>query len=225
MRAAALLEAKKPDLGHRPWFLDVNEITYHGSGHLIRYGDRTHPGVLISMKKGGILTLITGEGYAADFGWVVHRGSARYVSHWWSGEWRYAVDDGVHVIHGFMVPAREWESTPLRHGVLRVVSGLLGSRLIGRLKNMLIFKKPDCALPFERRIEINPSFIRIADRISGLEPDDVVLPAPRASARHVASADSYHPEDADLARRCHRHQDATREGAVFKADTLLSAEA
>jgi hypothetical protein len=37
--------------------------------------------------------------------------------------------------------------------------------------------------------------VEIVDRIAGLTPTDRVLRAPRASKRHVASADSYHRQD------------------------------
>jgi hypothetical protein len=51
-----------------------------------------------------------------------------------------------------------------------------------------------------------------------------ILPAPRASKRHVSSADSFHREDLALARGVKVERDARREGAAFRAETIYSFE-
>jgi hypothetical protein len=52
-----------------------------------------------------------------------------------------------------------------------------------------------------------------------------VRPAPRSSKRHVASADSYHPEDLDLVRGFAVSQETRREGAGFMATTRYTVRA
>lgn len=164
-----------------------------GAGHYLE------PGLIVSARKGGIVTLTGESGEASDFGWIVERGRTQFVTHWWSPDWTFQASDGGVTVEGRMFAHREKLSTPFKHIVLRCLSFVLGRRLIAILKRVLIFKRGGKAEPaFSRRIRRDGPGLEIVDRVEGLRDGDVLLRAPRASKRHVASADSFHPQDLDL---------------------------
>lgn len=192
-----------------------------GSGHhRLRQGKLT---VLVSGRKGGILTADFGGGrQASDFGWIINPGCCEsLVSHWWSPDWEVAAEEDAVSVRGSLVPHRELVSTPMRHILLRLASRFLGHRLIGRLKRRLIFKQACASLRFEREIRLEAGEVRIRDSFRGLAPGDEVVRAPRASKRHVASADSFHPEDAGLPEGVEMTEEWQRDGAICTVETRL----
>lgn len=100
------------------------------------------------------------------------------------------------VVEGALFPHSEKLSTPFKHVVLRGLSFVLGRRLIALLKRVLIFKRGGGDAPrLVRRIRRDGQKLEIVDTLAGLRPDDLLTRAPRASKRHVASADSFHAQD------------------------------
>lgn len=166
-----------------------------GCGHYLDVG------LIVSARKGGIVTLTGETGEASDFGWIVEREKTQLVTHWWSPDWSFNADDGGVTVEGSMFAHREKLSTPFKHIVLRCLSFVLGRRLIAILKRVLIFKRGGKAEPgFTRRIRRDGPGLEITDRITGMHSGDSLLRAPRASKRHVASADSFHAQDLALLR-------------------------
>jgi len=150
---------------------------------------------LVSCRKGGIITMWFGNARASDYGWTVKRGHLSIVSHWWEDFWVSEISSNEVLVTGMLTPHKENESTPLKHALLRISSLILGHRLIGILKEKLIFKtKSRKQLPFSRKITFNEESISIEDQITVPEKFELVR-SPRSSKRHVASADSYHIED------------------------------
>ena len=78
---------------------------------------------------------------------------------------------------------------------LRVARRLAGNRLIGMLKKKLIFEKRRSLIGFRRTIEWLGDAVRVVDVFTNIPQRAKMLPAPRSSKRHVASADSFHRED------------------------------
>jgi hypothetical protein len=175
-----------------------------GSGHFL------DEGLVVSCRKGGIATMTNGPAVVSDFGWIVQRGTRQFVSHWWSDAWAFSAKDGAVEIAGQLFPHAEKVSTPAKHIVLRLLSFLLGRRLIGLLKRVLIFKRDGDGPRLHRRIERRDGVLVVADQITGLRPGDELLRAPRASKRHVASADSAHGEDLSLTRGFVMDQEGTQ---------------
>lgn len=192
MRAVALL-GKRRDIPAPKTARPAETALIPGSGHFVA------PGLIVSCRKGGILTLHDGSRGASDFGWIVQRGRRQFVSHWWSAAWNFErIEDGVRV-EGELFGHTEKLSTPARHMVLRLLSFLLGRRLTALLKRVLIFKRGGGGPRLVRSIRYRDGAVEVVDEISGLAPGDRLLRAPRASKRHVASADSYQAQDLGLA--------------------------
>ena len=212
-------------------FLDVLPLAGYVHAHLDSGLD-----VFLALRKGGCLRVVKGDDFALDFGWIVKSGKKQYVSHWWSKDWQIdlsSIPPSSHLaplpstlspitIRGPLVPHKEPNSTPFKHIGLRAVSFLFGKSLIGLLKNVLIFKKAKSPYTFERKIFIEGGIVRIEDRISGLTGNETILPAPRASKRHVASADSFHAEDVSLAQRVAISRETHTEAGMFSATTVFS---
>lgn len=169
-----------------------SSIVFPEAGHVLT------PQAMISLKKGGIITMKHPGGMlATDLGWTFKERGRQYVSHWWSGTWQIAKTDKGWRVTGPLVPCRELISSPLKHVVLRMISRLFGATIIGRLKKMMIFRRHDSAYQFQRDIEWMNNGILLIDTITP-PPVTTPQPAPRASRRHVASADSFHAEDFKL---------------------------
>lgn len=192
------------------------------SGHVLLVdGGRTYAAIL-SMKKGGVFTAEGGAGRVSDFGWVVKAGAVQYVNHWWSDEWIGVREGNRYVVAGCLAPNREHESAPMKHIMLRVLSRVFGRKLIGPLKNLLIFKKGAAGYPFKRVVTPGRDSIVVEDRISRLPGGVNVVQAPRSSKRHVASADSFHAEDLALGRGVRREVTTKLVDGVFSAKTVYT---
>jgi hypothetical protein len=175
--------------------------SFPGSYHLEGCGCYFHQDqkggcdALVACKKGGIATFWFGERAASDFGWIVRAGNRSWVSHWWADFWEMEPCERGILIKGTLTPHKDNESTPFKHMLLRGMSLVFGRRIIGLLKEKMIFKERQSAqYAFSRKIEWIDEAVRVEDRMQ-MPEGAVLIRAPRSSKRHVASADSYHRED------------------------------
>lgn len=192
-----------------------------GCGHFLKNAATPDEySLVLSLRKGGILTARHADQHISDFGWLVSIGTKQFVSHWWSDQWTWSRTGETFIIRGRLAPHREQISTPGKHLILRALSFCFGDKIIPMLKHLLIFKKKLSPYPFERSVTFEAHRIVVRDRITGLPSGADIRPAPRASKRHVSSADSYHREDLTLCDRatCRRTQNL-RVG-VFTAETV-----
>jgi hypothetical protein len=164
------------------------------SGHFLRRTDAGEK-LLVTLRKGGVFSHHAGDAWVCDFGWMVEAAGRRFISHWWSGGWQYEQRGNQLRVEGPLYEHKDLASTPARHLALRICSFVAGSRLIGVLKKKLIFEKPRSRIGFQRTVEWNNDTVRVVDVFTNLPTAAKFLPAPRSSKRHVASADSFHPED------------------------------
>ena len=196
-RAVLLLEQcpQKPAIPPLP-APSAGEATT-ASGHFIRQTAAGH-NTLVTLRKGGILSHHAGVACLHDFGWVIKANSTLHITHWWSDVWQHGRTGQQVWVAGTLFQHREVANTPARHLALRLASRIAGNRLIARLKNKLIFAKAPSPIQFRRTIEWQGDEIRVVDVFSQVPVTAEFLPAPRSSKRHVASADSFHPQDVQL---------------------------
>lgn len=187
-------------------------VFFPGSGHDIRNADDSRCGAIVSLRKGGILTVFSGDGASAsDYGWIIQTPRAEFVTHWWSNQWEIDSTDNSLSADGFVFAHKEQVSRPWKHFILRACSMLLGRRIIQLLKKAVIFKKGTASIRFNRRILLRQDGAEVVDTFTGLTGRETIRQAPRMSKRHVASADSYHREDLGLVRGFIREE--TRESS------------
>lgn len=174
--------------------------SFESSGTLFRALRGGKKRLLVSARKGGIFSIYDEkQTLISDFGWIAERGKKQFVNHWWSDSWNWKTNEQSVEIKGRLFPHKEKTSTPFLHFGLRMVSFVFGSALTKVLRNVLIFKSGASNITFRRKIDIGPDALTVTDEIEGIDKKTQVSRAPRASKRHVASADSWHPEDWQLA--------------------------
>jgi hypothetical protein len=218
LRAVITLSAAPHETGSVP---PAPEVLLSRSGHYLRprqAGERY--AAIVSLRKGGILTAVGASGRVSDFGWIVNRQGRQFVNHWWSDAWEWAREGAVFTVRGRLAMHGEHLSAPCKHAALRLMSFSFGHRIIAPLKNALIFKKSPTGPQFERVLTFGADTIAVTDRISGLRCDDRILPAPRSSKRHVASADTAHEEDFELVRGMTVSRTENVANGVFEANTV-----
>lgn len=177
-------------------------VTLEGAGYrLVWSADRTWSAA-IGLRKGGLIRIHRRNAPPLlDHGWRVRVASALWTSNWWQGaeariEASGAGDDHLRIAGAcrkasFLIP------TPAKHAALRLASKVLGARLLKPLRRLLIFK-PQKESPnaprFEREIEANENGVVVRDRLT-FPAGAAAERSPRQNLRHVASAESFHPED------------------------------
>lgn len=215
-RALALLQEGRPLAA--PSSAPPRPALLPGSGHYL------DAGLVVSCRKGGILSVARGQAQASDYGWIVARGATQLVTHWWSGDWAFRQEGAAIIVEGALFAHKEKLSTPPRHIVLRLLAFVLGRRLTALLKRVLIFKRGGAGLHLRRTVRWSRDEVVIEDRLTGLRPGDILIRAPRASKRHVASADSFHRQDLTLLAGYLRQEDRREaDGACVIVTTLRPA--
>ena len=176
-------------------------VSLPGAGYrLVWSADRTWSAA-VGLRKGGLVRIHRrGAAPILDHGWRVRAGSSLWTSNWWQGAEARIVEgaaDGSLRIEGTCRKASFLMPAPWKHAALRLASKVLGARLLKPLRRLLIFKPqkehPD-APRFVREIEASASGVRVRDRLT-FPPGAVAERSPRQNLRHVASAESFHPED------------------------------
>jgi hypothetical protein len=206
-----------PSADHRSLITSSN--SQPGSGHTLL----TSPAgatALVSTRKGGIVTAIWSDSStASDFGWLLQADKSLLVSHWWSTDWETSLSETTATTEGWLVPHKEHVSEPWKHILLRIAAFVMGRRLIRILKKLVIFKKPLRTHRLTRTVTWEGETLIVTDKITGLRETDTLTRAPRTSKRHVASADSFHPEDLALLQEAERSEEISRTGSIFRCET------
>ncbi|MFC2080188.1 hypothetical protein ACFLRQ_01800, partial [Bacteroidota bacterium] len=196
VRAQLVLDTLKikPETEFKP-DLTTNH-SYPNAGYIFKQLNKENYRILVSSKKGGIFSIYKGdETLASDYGWIVDTGKKQLVNHWWSEKWEYREAENSIVIQGKLFPHSEKTSTPFLHFGLRMSSFIFGRSLTRFLRNVLIFKSKASEYEFKRIIDLGSENVIVTDEIKGRSAPYGTTRAPRASKRHVASADSWHHED------------------------------
>lgn len=155
--------------------------------------------LFINMKKGGIVNIFNRNGISeVDFGFRVKFPDGNVaVTHWLDNDYTVKSTGMKHfMVKGNMSKHGWMRSSPLRHIVLRILSFLMGYRLIPMLKKAMIFGNPHVDIAFERSVLISDTKLQINDQFKGKDLKGKKLyRAPHYSLRHVSSAGQYMPEE------------------------------
>ncbi len=171
-------------------------VWFPGCGHLAHHAADGSWTAYVAAKKGGVVRVHRrGAPPLAEHGWRVGEGEKLWTSNWWSDDWQVEKEDTAVTVRGRMHAAGFLVPTPPKHAALRFLAWLFGPRLLPWLRRRLIFRPHAATGPrFERRVEVSDAGVAVRDRIegaAGLTPRR----APRQNLRHVASADSFSPEE------------------------------
>lgn len=199
--------------------------SFPGTGHVLFNNEQWGRTALVSAKKGAVLTLWFGDMAVSDYGWIFSEAKTEWVSHWWGDFWQIETEENQIITKGHLTPHKPNVSTPFKHMVLRGLSLLMGRKIIGLLKEQMIFKeKPNRKYSFVRQINLENQSVIVNDFI-GLPSGAKLIRAPRSSKRHVASADSFHSEDLCLVDdRIDIHEQREWCGEILKITTVYGVK-
>jgi len=146
-------------------------------------------------RKGGLVRVHRrGLPPIIEYGWRIQRDSRRWTSNWWSAHWIVTQAETL-TVRGPLQGTQFHTPTPGKHIALRLLAWVLREKLIPLLKRVMIFRPGSADGPmFERTVQISDQGVLIQDRISAC-PGAIAKPSPRQNLRHVASADSFSPEE------------------------------
>ena len=158
--------------------------------------------VFVTARKGGVVYVFGPEGLRkADYGWRCSLANGKVAVTQWQDpsyrvEYRQLPEGGEIVVRGSMTAHAYFTPSPVRNMGLRLLSFLLGGKLIPWLKRVMILRRPTVGVDFERRVLIADDRVRIEDAFSGPRLPTVKLRrAPKYSLRHVPSATQFTPEE------------------------------
>lgn len=191
IRSLPYLEAMKPGQApprHSTWLPGCGYWIYWSPDHQWTAYVAAHKGGLVRIHRRGLRAI-------ADYGWRVHRQGSLWTTNWWSCHWMIQQTNQTLWVQGSAKKAQFHTATPAKHAVLRMLAWILRDKLIPLLKRVMIFRPSSGDGPvFERTVQINEQGIRIQDRL-GAFTGATAVPSPRQNLRHVASADSFNPEE------------------------------
>lgn len=172
------------------WLADSGMLT-------IGYGNGQY--VIVSAKKGGVVrAFIDGSQCFSDYGYRVRmKDGSVAATNWWNNSNDISYNEGVLVIKGRMIRVGQKVSTPIMHMGLRVISAVVGNKIISFLKKQIILVNKQSDIQFERKISFSKDRILIEDEITS--PDVITLNcADCYSLRHVASGKFFAISDIDV---------------------------
>lgn len=171
---------------HRKYFSHSGLLT-RSNGHYY---------AVAGLQKGGVLKVYAGEtellvdcGYRVNYG-----GGTAAATNWQDPSYSVRVDGGTATVSGRMNKIKIQVSKPVLLAGLRVVSFLVGRRVINFLKKKIILVDKHVDITFERRITFGETEIRIHDALAGKQPV-VFERAGNMSLRHVASGKFFMTSD------------------------------
>ncbi len=154
--------------------------------------------LFVATKKGGLIRIHAQNEHSlnlSDNGWRFKSKNILWTTNWWQENSKVDIEKGTITISGKMVQAKFHESRPFPHFILRILSFTVGKYMIPLLKKIMIFRTGKKQSPdYKREIKIGASSVTIIDEFNS-NKDLIAYPSPRQNLRHVASADSFHPEE------------------------------
>lgn len=216
---AAMQPAQPPQLQSSTWL--------PGCGYWIYWSPQRDWTAYVAAYKGGLIRIHQrgqetqgGQEAIADYGWRIQTQQQRWTSNWWSDQWAVQLEDHAIAIRGSCQTTQFHLAAPHKHMVLRILAWLFGERLIPWLKEKMIFRSGQASGPsFERLVQITPTGITVRDRLEQWS-GAIASPSPRQNLRHVASADSFSPEEWQrslLPEQAHRLDQAVEVRAQWQA--------
>lgn len=184
----AIEKSKKDEVkvhGFLPF--EYNQEHYFKEAGLFSY---TNEGIyiIIGASKGGVCRVFQNtEDSFDDYGYRVKLGEGKIAAtNWQSVDYQIKCENHKIEIAGNMNLVKQKVATPIMLAGLRVVSAVLGNKIIGMLKKLIILVDKKTDIRFKREITIRQDRLVIDDYISS--PESIKLEcADSFSLRHVAS--------------------------------------
>lgn len=152
--------------------------------------------MIVGASKGGVCRIFKGDRECfSDYGYRVKLDEGKIAAtNWQSPDYQIEYEAYRMSVTGYMNLVKQKIATPFMLFGLRVVSALVGNKIIGLLKRLIILVDKKTDIGFERTIFLQKDKIVIEDMISA--PENIRLEcADSFSLRHVASGKFFSPAD------------------------------
>ncbi len=160
--------------------------------------------MIIGASKGGVCRVFkNNKNCFDDYGYRVKLAEGKVAAtNWQSADYQIKYEDSKIEISGYMNLVTQKVATPIMLLGLRAVSAVLGNRIIGMLKKLIILVDKKTDIKFIRSITIGKDRLVIDDHI--LSPRSIKLEcADSFSLRHVASGKFFSLTDIGNHSRTH----------------------
>jgi len=193
LRATARRDKRTVEKGKLPFEKNIDKY-FKCAGLKVHCNDGKY--VIVGGQKGGVCKAYHGTRLCfEDFGYRVKLGEGKIATtNWQSSE--YKIDEATEkiIIKGYLNCVKQKTASPLMLFGLRVASAVLGNKIIGMLKRMIILVDKQTNIYFERSISLLNEELLIEDYISS--PNIITLECANSfSLRHVASGKFYTMSD------------------------------
>lgn len=143
---------------------------------------------VIGASKGGVCRIFQNSKECfSDYGYRVRIGDGKIAAtNWQSADYHIEYDGQKLKVTGNMNLVKQKVATPVMLAGLRVVSAVVGNKIIGMLKRLIILVDKKTDIRFERNISIQKDRIIIDDFVAAPKKIDLEC-AESFSLRHVAS--------------------------------------
>ncbi len=160
---------------------------YFEDSGLYVYGENDIYAV-VGGRKGGVIKLYKGEDILfVDCGYRVDYGKGKIAAtNWQDNAWNVTQNNNEIVTEGKFTLVKLKVPSPIMHMGLRVVSFVVGNKIIGFLKKKLILVDKHTDISFRRKITFEKDGVHIQDEIKSPVPVNITA-ADNFSLRHVAS--------------------------------------
>lgn len=194
--------------GSTKYFPQSGLLSLHGSAY----------SAYVGLQKGGVIKLYHREkelfincGYRVNYG-----GGTVAATNWQDASYQWCFEGTRASIKGNFNKISLKVSRPILHMGLRVVSFIMGNKIIGFLKRKMIFVDRHADISFTREISFGENSVTITDHLKSPAPVDFEC-AGTMSLRHVASGKFFMTSDL-LARPRLLKSDATEISVITKYD-------
>lgn len=172
------------------------DIWLEGCGYWVCWSSDRRWTAYVAARKGGLVRIHRqNQPPVVDHGWRIGAKGRLWTSNWWSDEWSIQRQGQEVCIRGNCQKTQFHVASPAKHAVLRLLAWLFGEKLIPFLKQKMIFRSGKADGPqFERRVQIGFDGVKLQDQIEA-RVGAIATTSPRQNLRHVASADSFSPEE------------------------------
>jgi len=170
------------------------EIYYKESGIYIKHIPHKKS-IYVAAKKGGVINVFNESSIElADYGWRYKAENKIATTHWQNKNNIISYDNSTIKVSGNFVLQRFIRPSLFTHFSLRIVSLLIGNKLIPFLKSKFIFSEKNSGVVFHRQVSINDSEVIIDDQFENLDGIEVYK-SKQYSMRHVSSANRFNYEE------------------------------
>lgn len=176
------------------------QTRYFEQSGLISYNNSCYTAI-VGLRKGGVIQAYDKKSARfVDCGYRVSLGKATAAAtNWQDSSYKYSFSENIAFVQGKMNKIKLKTSTPFLLTGLRIVSFIVGRRIVNYLKNRLILTDNHADISFKRNIKFEDEMIIIQDYLESMNPVCYET-ADNMSLRLVASGKFFSTTDL-IARR------------------------